>query len=284
MYDCMQHGGGTEKGSATMKFKLRLVFLIGLALTGAVHADALDRIKAKGVLSVGVRNGMQPFGFVDRAKMELVGYDVDFARAIAGKLGVAVNLTSSDAPLIPLLQQGKIDLVAGAMTKSPERMAQCDFSLTYFETGQSFLVKKGTIRTQADLAGKKIGTARSSTSERNLKSALPNATIVRFASYREAFRSLELGSVAAVSTDAILLAGLLAASPRRATYEILDESISQEPYGLGVRKGEQRLLESVNRALLELERSGEAARIYDRWFGPKTRTPLKRTFQITADK
>ncbi|HEV7822684.1 MAG TPA: transporter substrate-binding domain-containing protein, partial [Burkholderiales bacterium] len=101
---------------------------------------------------------------------------------------------------------------------------------------------------------------------------------------REAFRSLELGSVAAVSTDAILLAGLLAASPRRATYEILDESISQEPYGLGVRKGEQRLLESVNRALLELERSGEAARIYDRWFGPKTRTPLKRTFQITADK
>jgi polar amino acid transport system substrate-binding protein len=269
-----------------MTFKLRLAILIGLglALAGAVQADALDRIKDKGVLSVGVRNGMQPFGFVDRSKMELVGYDVDFARAIAGKLGVGLNLTSSDAPLIPLLQQGKIDLVAGAMTKSPERMAQCDFSLTYFETGQSFLVKKGAIRTQADLADKKIGTARSSTSERNLKQALPNAIIVRFASYREAFRALELGSIAAVSTDATILAGLLAASPRRAAYAILEDSISHEPYGLGVRKGEQRLLESVNRALMELEKSGEAARIYDRWFGPKTRTPLKRTFQITADK
>ena len=267
-----------------MKSKLRLVFLIGLALAATVQADTLDRIKDKGVLSVGVRNGMRPFGFVDRAKMELVGYDVDFARAVASKLGVKVNLTSSDAPLIPLLQQGKIDLVAGAMTKSPERMAQCEFSLTYYETGQTFLVKKGAITKRAQLAGKKIGTARSSTSERNLKNALPDAIIVRFASYREAFRALELGSVAAVSTDATILAGLLGTASHRAAYEILDESISEEPYGLGVRKGEQRLLEAVNRALLELEQSGEAARIYERWFGQNTRTPLKRTFRISADK
>src|SRR3954466_13575430 len=113
-----------------MKSKLRLVFLIGLALAATVHADTLDRIKDKGVLSVGVRNGMRPFGFIDRAKMELVGYDVDFARAIAEKLGVRLNLTSSDTPLIPLVEQGKIDLIAGAMTRTAERMAQCDFSLT----------------------------------------------------------------------------------------------------------------------------------------------------------
>ena len=56
-----------------MKSRLRLVFLIGLALAATVHADTLDRIKDKGVLSVGVRNGMRPFGFVDKAKMELVG-------------------------------------------------------------------------------------------------------------------------------------------------------------------------------------------------------------------
>lgn len=267
-----------------MKSRLRYVFLLGLALAAAVHADTLDRIKDTGVLSVGVRNGMRPFGFVDKAKMELVGYDVDFARAIAGKLGVKLNLTSSDTPLIPLLQQGKIDLIAGAMTRSQERMAQCDFSLTYFETGQSFLVKKGAITARSQLAGKKIGTARSSTSERNLKDAVPDGIIVRFSSYREAFRALELGTVAAVSTDATILAGLLASTPRRAVYEILDDSISQEPYGLGVRKGERRLLEAVNRALLEIEQSGEAARIYDRWFGQNSRAPLKRTFQITADK
>src|SRR5437868_13725158 len=108
MYDCMQRSGRTTKGRGIMKLTLRLVFLIGLALAATVHADTLDRIKDKGVLSVGVRNGMRPFGFVDRAKMELVGYDVDFARAIAGKLGVKVSLTSSDAPRNPLLQQGQI--------------------------------------------------------------------------------------------------------------------------------------------------------------------------------
>ena len=87
-----------------------------------------------------------------------------------------------------------------------------------------------------------------------------------------------------MSTDATILAGLLGTASNRAAYEILDESISEEPYGLGVRKGEQRLLEAVNRALLELEQSGEAAKIYDRWFGQNTRTPLKRTFRIAADR
>ena len=140
-----------------MKFKLRLVVLLWLTLMGTVHADTLDQIKNEGVLVVGVRNGMRPFGFIDKAKMELVGYDIDFARAIARKLGVKLQLKSSDAPLIPLLQQRKIDLIAGAMTKSVERMEQCDFSLTYYVTGQTFLVKKGTIKAQADLAGKKIG-------------------------------------------------------------------------------------------------------------------------------
>ena len=73
-------------------------------------------------------------------------------------------------------------------------MAQCDFSLTYFETGQSFLVKKGAFRTRAQLSGKKIGTARGSTSERNLRNALPDAIIVRFANYREAFARLNWGA------------------------------------------------------------------------------------------
>ena len=267
-----------------MSSKLRLVLLMWLALTGTVHADTLDQIKKNGVLVVGVRNGMPPFGYIDKARMELVGYDVDFARAIAGKLGVKLKLQSSDTPLIPLLQQRKIDLVAGAMTRSAERMEQCDFSLTYFVAGQAFLVKKESVKTVADLAGKKIGTSRNSTSERNLRKALPNSTIVPFASYGEAYRALELGSISAVSTDDTILAGLLAANPRKAAYEILDTRISTEPYGLGVRKGDRQFLEFVDRTLLELEQSGEAARIYDKWFGKNSGAFIARAFTITAGK
>ncbi len=272
-----------------MKSRLRLVLLTWLALTGTVHADALDKIKKDGVLVVGVRNSMRPFGFIDKAKMELVGYDIDFARAIAGKLGVKLQLKSSDAkspdaPLIPLLQDHKVDLIAGAMTKSAERMEWIDFSLTYYVTGQTFLVKKGAVKAVSDLAGKKIGTGRKSTAVGNLEKVLPGSTIVRFANYREAFRALKEGGISAVCTDATILEGLLAADPRKAAYEILDTKISTEPYGLGIRKGEPRFLEFVDRALLELEQSGEAAKIYDKWFGKDSGLYIKRAFTITADK
>jgi len=227
-----------------MNSKLRLMLLMWLVLIGTAHADTLDQIKKDGVLVVGVRNGMRPFGFIDKAKMELVGYDVDFARAIAGKLGVKLQLKSSDAkspdaPLIPLLLERKVDLIAGAMTKSAERMKQIDFSLTYYVTGQTFLVKKGTVKAVSDLAGKTIGTTRKSTAIDNLKNVLPGITIVRFSYYREAFTALKMGGISAVCTDATILEGLLAADPQKAAYEILDARISSESYGLGVRKGEQ---------------------------------------------
>ena len=272
-----------------MKFKLRLVLLMWLALMGMAHADTLDQIKKEGVLVVGVRNSMRPFGFIDKAKMELVGYDVDFARAIAGKLGVKLQLKSSDAkspdaPLIPLLLEHKVDLIAGAMTKSAERMEQVDFSLTYYVTGQTFLVKKGAVKAVSDLAGKKIGTGRKSTAVGNLKKVLPSSTIVRFTNYRDAFRALKEGGISAVCADASILEGLLAADPQRAAYEILDTRISNEPYGLGIRKGDRQLLEFVDRTLLELEQSGEAAKIYDKWFGKDSGLSLKRAFTITAGK
>ena len=267
-----------------MKYRLRLAILMWLVLLSTVHAETLEQVKKEGVLVVGVRNSMRPFGFVDKTKMELVGYDIDFARAIAGKLGVKLQLKSSDAPLIPLLRQRKIDLIAGAMTRTAERMEQCDFSLTYFVTGQTFLVKKGAVKTLADLAGKKIGTGQNSTSQGNLKKALPNSTIVTFMNYMEAFRALGLGSISAVSTDETILVGLIAADRQKAAYEILDARISHEPYGLGIRKGDRQFLEFVNRTLLELEQSGEAAKIYDKWFGKDSGLSIMRDFTITAGK
>jgi len=113
---------------------------------------------------------------------------------------------------------------------------------------------------------------------------LPNSTIVLFTNYREAFRALKWGSVSAVSTDETILVGLLAADPQKAAYEILDTRISIEPYGLGIRKGDRQFLEFVDRTLLELEQSGEAVKIYDKWFGKDSGLSIKRAFTITAGK
>ena len=170
------------------------------------------------------------------------------------------------------------------MTKNAERAKVIDFSYCYFLTGQKFIVKKGTVKTLADLAGKKIGTAKGSTSEQNAAKALPTATVLSFDDYPQAFLALQQGKVFAVTTDEAILAGILAKSPEKGKFEIPNVQISDEPYGLGMRKGDKALVAFVNKTIVDMEKSGQAKAIFEKWFGPNTTTPLARTFKITAGK
>ncbi len=254
-------------------------------LSGAAFAgDTLADVKAKGVLVAGVKDSLPPFGYVDETTRQIVGYDIDFVKAIADKLGVKLELKAvTSASRMPQLTEGNIDIIAATMTKTPERAQQIDFSYTYFATGQKFLVKKGTVKALSDLEGKKIGTAKGSTSEQNVAKALPSATILSFDDYPQAFLALQQGKVFAVTTDESLLAGMLAKAPNKEEFEIPDIQISDEPYGLGMRKGDKAFVDFVNATLLEMEKSGKAKEIFEKWFGPQSSTPIKRNFTITAD-
>ncbi|RNC68144.1 MAG: amino acid ABC transporter substrate-binding protein [Desulfuromonadales bacterium] len=261
-----------------------LVAMTGAALA-APPADTLVEVKKKGVLVAGVKDSLPPFGYIDEKSRQIVGYDIDFVNAIAKKLGVKVELKPvTSASRMPQLQEGNIDIIAATMTKNPERAKQIDFSHTYFFTGQKFIVKKGSVKSLKDLDGKKIGTAKGSTSEQNVKKAIPTATVLSFDDYPQAFLALQQGKVAAVTTDEAILAGILAKAPNKAQFEIPSLQISDEPYGLGMRKGDKAFVDFVNKTILEMEKSGEAKKIFDKWFGPSTQFHLDRNFKITADK
>jgi polar amino acid transport system substrate-binding protein len=268
-----------------MKFLKPFLFLtLALALPMA-QAGTLDNIRQRGVLVAGVKDSLPPFGYVDPATRAIVGYDVDVVRALADRLGVKLELKPvTSANRIPQLVSGNIDIIAATMTKNPERAQQIDFSHAYFLTGQKFLVAKGTVKSLKDLEGKRIATAKGSTSEQNAKRAVPTATVLSFDDYPQAFLALRQKRVAAVTTDEAILAGILAKAPDKARFEIPALRISDEPYGLGMRKGDAEFVAFVNRALLEMEKSGEAGRIFDKWFGPKSEAPMKRDFVISADK
>lgn len=259
--------------------------LMGTFQTTAIAADTLDTVKQRGALICGVKDSLPPFGYVDAATRQIVGYDIDFCNAIAKRLGVKVELKPvTSASRMPQLQEGNIDLIAATMTKTAERAQQIDFSNTYFFTGQKFLVKKGTAKSLKDLDGKKIGTAKGSTSEQNARKALPAATVLSFDDYPQAFLALNQGKVVAVTTDEAILAGIRAKAPNKDEFEIPDIRISDEPYGLGMRKGDTKFVDFVNKTLLDMESSGEAKKIFDKWFGAQSEAPLARTFTITADK
>ena len=163
---------------------LMAVVFVGGLWSAALAADTLADVKKKGVLVAGVKDSTPGFGYIDEKTREIVGYDVDFCKAIAKKLGVKLELKPVvSATRMPQLQTGNIDIIAATMTITPERAQQIDFSYTYFFTGQKFITKKGTVKKLADLEGQKIGTAKGSTSEQNAKKALPTATILSFDDY-----------------------------------------------------------------------------------------------------
>lgn len=271
------------------------LFVLALTMVGALcgaalAGDTLAAVKKKGVLVAGVKDSLPPFGSVDPNTKEFVGYDIDFVKYIAKKLKVKVEYKPvTSANRMPMLMEGRVDILAATMTKTPERARQIDFSYTYFLTGQKFLTKKGTVKSLKDLEGKKIGTAKGSTSEQNVKKSVPSATVLSFDDYPQGVLAVQQGKVIAVTTDESILAGQLGKLEKnpatKGQYEIPDITISAEPYGLGMRKGDTNLVKFVAAVLLEMEKNGEAKKIFDRWFGPNTDSPINRgKFKITADR
>ncbi|HOO45283.1 MAG TPA: ABC transporter substrate-binding protein [Deltaproteobacteria bacterium] len=263
---------------------LMLVMALALFLSfgSALKADTLEDIKAKGVLVAGVKDAVVPFGFVDEKTKELVGFDVDICKEIATKLGVEIELKPvTSATRIPKLSQGMVDLAACTMTHKLSRDDVIDFSITYFMDGQKLLVKKGSgIKSYHDLAGKKVGSAKGSTSEKNIKEVQPDCTVLSFEGYPQAFLALKQGKVSAVTTDSVILVGLKGSDDNPDNWEIVGDFFAKEPYGIGVRENDSNFRDFVNRCLIEMWNDGTYKKIYNKWLGPDTKYYMPLTWEM----
>ncbi|GAB6037098.1 ABC transporter substrate-binding protein [Fundidesulfovibrio butyratiphilus] len=262
---------------------LTVLMILAFGLSTA-QAGKLEDIQKRGTLVAGVKDSQPPFGYVDENSKQIVGFEIDLMAALAKKLGVKLEtkpVTSSTR--IPMLTQGDIDIVAATMTHSRQRDKQIDYSITYFSTFQRLLVKKDSgIKSIADLAGKKIGSAKGSTSEKNAQRAQPKATVISFETYPEAFLALKQGKVQAVTTDEAILLGLKNKDDNPGDYAVVGEPISAEPYGLGIVENDSKFRDAVNFALMEMWESGEYQKLYDKWFGKDTKffIPLTWTMEL----
>lgn len=262
--------------------KLTAVTTLALTLLSSLaHADRLDDIKKSGVLRVGAFDSNPPFGFVDAKSKQIEGLDVDYAKAIADKLGVKLQLLPTNpANRVPLLVANKVDLILANFTITPERAEQVNFSIPYFSSGQQFIVKKGTLKSPEDLNKWRVGVDKGTVNEGVLRKRFPGATVIAYDDTPFAFTALRNGQVQAITQDGPKLIGLLANVPDKDRYEIPPFTVSDDLIGVGLPKGETALTDSVNQTLQALEASGQAQKIYDTWFGPTTKTPLTRLFKI----
>jgi polar amino acid transport system substrate-binding protein len=245
-------------------------------------------MKKKGEIVFGVLGTDEPNSFVDPKTREVVGYEVDLAHAIAKKIGVKpVFKQLAVAARIPELQQGRVDVLAASLTHNKERESQIDFSLTTFVTGQKVMVKKSSgIADVPQLAGKKVLAVKGGTQEPNIRKAVPNVDVVTFETSQQAFLALQQGKgVGYVNDESSLVNDHAKLGPAKKDYAILPTNISVEPLALGLKKGEAGLKAVVDSTLRELETSGAAQKIFDKWYGPSSKLQFeKRSFKIDSDK
>jgi polar amino acid transport system substrate-binding protein len=266
--------------------------VITLALSASVatvaHADQLSDIKKKGELVCGVLGTDEPNSFVDPKTREIVGYEVDLCKDIAQKIGVKPVLKQiAVAARIPELQQGRVDILTASLTHNKEREGQIDFSLSTFITGQRVLVKKTSgITDLAQLAGKKVLTVKGGTQEPNLKRAVPTAEVITYETTVQAFLGLQQGKgVGYVDDEASLLNNYAKLGAAQKDYLVLPQSLSTEALAIGIRKGEPEIKSLVDGVLRDLEKSGDAQKLFVKWYGPNSNLKFQtRTFKIDSDK
>lgn len=236
----------------------------------AASASALDAIKQRGKLVVGVKYDTKLFGLKDPASGKVEGFDVDIAKALAKQIVGDENKVElkevTSKTRIPMLDNKEIDMIVATMTINEERKKQVDFSDVYFKAGQSLLVKKGSpIKSIADVKkGTKVLAVKGSTSVDNVKKQAPEATVLEFDNYQDAFSALKAGQGDTLTTDNAILYGMAA---QDAGYEVVGEPFTDEPYGIAIKKGEAALVTAVNDGLKALQSSGEYDKIYQKWIG-----------------
>jgi len=259
---------------------LLLLGLLSLLPFGNGVAGTLQDVRGRGKLTVGVKTDYPPLGFLDKKGVNK-GLDIDIAKALSKELFgnedavEFVSVTSENR--VPLLTSGKIDLIAATLTITEERSRDVNFSIPYFVTAQTILVRADSKITKfQDLAGKKVATIRGSTGDIAIEEMVPDAERIKFKTNFEALQALKEHRVEAFVQDFVLLFNLLQKNPGLKMAGL--KPFRPGRYGLAVRKGDKEWLDFVNATLTKMKETGEYDKVLDRWFGPEARV-LRRLFE-----
>lgn len=275
------------KGDKKVKYfrSIGLAFVATFAVSQAGAQEltgTLKNIKDTGAITLGFRDSSIPFSYLDD-NQKPVGFAMDICYKIVDavkkelkldKLEVKLNPVTS-ATRIPLMANGTIDLECGSTTNNAERQKQVAFTNTHYLTASRYVFKKSSgLKSIDDLKGKTVVSTAGTTNikqltEANVAKGL-GANIIPAKDHAEAFLMVETDRAVAFVMDDILLASLVAGSKSPDDYAISKDAFSKpEPYGIMLRKDDAPFKKVVDAATAALYTSGEAQKIYDKWFTQK---------------
>ncbi|MEO9162239.1 MAG: transporter substrate-binding domain-containing protein [Casimicrobiaceae bacterium] len=253
-----------------------LLGMLMLVLGAAADAQSVNDIVKRGKVRIGVNSGAPPFSVVD-AKGNPVGYDVDVAHVIAKYLGVPVEIIPYTTPArIPALESGKVDMVIATLSPTPERARAVMFTMPY-STFQLVVVapKNSTIKSLADLAGKKVGVSRGTPQEVALTRSAPKSTqYARFDDDSTTMQSLVSHQVDAIAIPETVFKEVQKAQPQtdlQVKFTFFNQFMS-----MAVRLDAFELRQWLNTTLSYIKTDGELDDISKKWTG----NPLPSTMPV----
>ncbi|WP_186115194.1 cystine ABC transporter substrate-binding protein [Burkholderia gladioli] len=257
--------------------KLLTAALIGASFVAATShaADLLDEAKQRGTLRIGLEGTFPPFNS-KAPSGELVGYDVDIAKAVAAKLGLKPEFVTTEwSGIIAGLQAGKFDVIVNQVGVTDKRKEVLDFSPAYTYSAAQLIQRKDDTRnfkSLDDLKGKKLGVGLG-TNYMDMAKSVPGIDVKTYPGAPEYLRDLAAGRLDAALNDRLMLAYLLKNSqlPLRtgATLE------AGQPSAIPFKKGNPKFAKAIDDAMTQLEADGTFTKISDKWFSIDVSKPLK---------
>jgi glutamate transport system substrate-binding protein len=228
----------------------------------------MAELNEAGTITIGTKFDQPGFGLLNPNTQTPEGFDVEIATIVAAKLGIAAEdiewVETVSANREPFLQNGQVDMVVATYTINDARKQLIDFAGPYYEAGQDIMVAEGNpdgIEGPDDLAGKNVCSVEGSTPAQNIRDNYPEATLTLFDVYSKCADALAAGQVDAVTTDNVILTGLVAGSD--GAFELVGNPFTEEPYGIGVPKGDIEFRDFINDVLEESFEDGSWEAAWD---------------------
>jgi glutamate transport system substrate-binding protein len=238
------------------------VFGAGIAACGGSSGgnSIVDKATNDKTLTIGVKPDQPGLG-LQNAAGQYTGFDVDVARYVAKKLGATkINFVATlSANREAFLQQGKVDLVVATYSVTPERQKIVSFAGPYYVAHQDILVRANdnSISKPDDLKGKKVCSGQGSASGDRIESLYGSeVNLIRLPGYGDCVNQLLGEQVQAVTTDNTILAGFAAQPQNQGKLKVVGTFFSNEIYGVGIKKGDNKGVSAVNKALQDMFNDG----------------------------
>lgn len=238
-------GGGTSSTASNAESQTD-------SQTGSKTADNITIYEGK--LTMATESGFAPYEYLEG--QEIVGVDVDIANEIAKELGVELDIVDMAFDAIPqALHSGKADVGIAGMSITEERKQQVDFSIEYAATRKVVMVLKDSPYQKAsELEGKVIAVQQGTLAEYETEKYIPGVTILPSKKYFEAMSNLKTGRADAIVMDELPALQLLGTGEE---FRLLEEPLFEDAYAIAVKKGNQQMLDVVNKVLQRLLDEGK---------------------------